>query len=80
MLEQMRIVDGQGFTYYLDNVGGELDLNFDENTSSGMVIFKSFLTETWQESLQPSFFSLELKCDSSVGRIEPPPSAIWHLH
>ena len=41
ILEEMRIVDGQGFTYYLDNVGGELDLNFDENTSSGMVFFQS---------------------------------------
>ena len=41
ILEEMRIVDGQGFTYYLDNVGGELDLNFDENTSSGIVFFQS---------------------------------------
>ena len=41
MLEQMRIVDGQGFTYYLDNVEGELDLNFEDNASSGVVLFQS---------------------------------------
>jgi hypothetical protein len=41
VLEQMRIVDGQGFTYYLDNVEGELDLNFEDNASSGVVLFQS---------------------------------------
>ena len=46
------------------------------NTSSGMVIFKSFFTGTWQDNLQPSFFSFELKCDSSVGSMDPPPSEI----
>ena len=41
VLEQMRIIDGQGFTYYLDNVEGELDLNFEDNASSGVVLFQS---------------------------------------
>ncbi|MDG2153951.1 MAG: hypothetical protein P8K10_08480 [Crocinitomicaceae bacterium] len=41
VLEQMRIVDGQGFTYYLDNVEGELDLNFEGDASSGVVLFQS---------------------------------------
>ena len=41
VLEQMRIIDGQGFTYYLDNVEGELDLNFENNASSGVVLFQS---------------------------------------
>ena len=37
----MRIVNGQGFTYYLENVEGELDLNFENNTSSGVVLFQN---------------------------------------
>jgi len=41
VLEEMRIVDGQGFTYYLNNVEGELNLNFEENTSSGVVFFQN---------------------------------------
>ena len=41
VLEQMRIVDGQGFTYYLDNVEGELDLNFEGDASLGVVLFQS---------------------------------------
>ena len=41
VLEEMRIVDGQGFTYFLDNVGGELNLNFEENASSGVVFFQN---------------------------------------
>ena len=43
-------------------------------TSSGTLIFKSFLTGTWHDNLQPSFCSDELKCDSSAANIEPPPS------
>lgn len=41
VLEEMRIVDGQGFTYYLNNVEGELNLNFEENASSGVVFFQN---------------------------------------
>ncbi len=40
VLEEMRVVDGQGFTFYLNNVEGELKLNFEENTSSGVVFFQ----------------------------------------
>jgi hypothetical protein len=40
-LREMRIVNGQGFTYYLENVEGELDLNFENNTSSGVVFFQN---------------------------------------
>src|SRR5690554_4975574 len=48
--------------------------------SSGTSIFMSCLTGTWQERRQPSFFSRRVKWDSSVGRIEPPPSSTRHLH
>jgi len=41
VLEEMRVVDGQGFTYYLNNVEGELNLNFEENASSGVVFFQN---------------------------------------
>ncbi len=37
-------------------------------------------TGTWQLKRQPSFCSRRLKCGSSVGRIEPPPSFTTHLH
>ena len=40
-LREMRIVNSQGFTYYLENVEGELDLNFENNTSSGVVFFQN---------------------------------------
>lgn len=39
MLEEMRIVDGQGFTHYLDGVSGSLILNFDSNISEGAATF-----------------------------------------
>ena len=35
MLEEMRIIDGQGFTYYLSDVSGDLSLNFENNSSDG---------------------------------------------
>ena len=41
VLQEMRIVDGQGFTYYLDNIEGQLELNFENNRSSGVVSFQS---------------------------------------
>lgn len=41
VLEEMRVIDGQGFTYYVDNVEGDLILNFDEGTSNGSAIFQN---------------------------------------
>jgi len=41
VLKEMRIVDGQGFTYYLDNVSGNLNLNFENSTSDGIASFQS---------------------------------------
>ena len=44
VLEQMRIVDGQGFTYYLDNVEGELDLkSISNNPLDGLNLYTLIL-------------------------------------
>src|SRR5210317_1679823 len=50
------------------------------NTSSGTSIFISCLTAVWQLRRQPSSASRRVKCDSSVGSNEPPPSVTIHLH
>ncbi|MNB87867.1 hypothetical protein D3C75_348720 [compost metagenome] len=47
---------------------------FTPKISSGSSIFMFWRTATWQASRQPSFASRLLICDSSVGRISPPPS------
>ena len=36
----MRIIDGQGFTHYLDAVSGSLSLDFDNQISEGLVSFQ----------------------------------------
>ena len=49
-------------------------------TSSGTTICILSFTGTWHDNLHPSFFSLLVKCDSSVGNIDPPPLTTLHLH
>ena len=39
-LKEMRIIDGQGFTHYLDAVSGSLTLDFDNQISEGLVSFQ----------------------------------------
>ena len=40
VLKEMRIIDGQGFTHYLDSVSGSLNLDFDNDISEGFVSFQ----------------------------------------
>ena len=40
VLKEMRIIDGQGFTHYLDAVSGSLSLDFDNQISEGFVSFQ----------------------------------------
>ena len=40
VLKEMRIIDGQGFTHYLDAVSGSLTLDFDDQISEGLVSFQ----------------------------------------
>ena len=40
VLKEMRIIDGQGFTHYLDAVSGSLFLDFDNQISEGLVSFQ----------------------------------------
>ena len=40
VLKEMRIIDGQGFTHYLDAVSGSLYLDFDNEISEGLVSFQ----------------------------------------
>ncbi len=40
VLKEMRIIDGQGFTHYLDAVSGSLSLDFDNQISEGLVSFQ----------------------------------------
>ena len=40
VLKEMRIIDGQGFTHYLDDVSGSLTLDFDDQISEGLVSFQ----------------------------------------
>ena len=40
VLKEMRIIDGQGFTHYLDAVSGSLTLDFDNQISEGLVSFQ----------------------------------------
>lgn len=67
VLDEMRIVDGQGFTYYLDDVSGTLSLNFENNTSNGTASFQS---ESINNSLVYNTHftgdSLELSLESNV--------------
>jgi len=39
VLNEMRVVDGEGFTHYIDNPEGNLILNFQNQISQGMVMF-----------------------------------------
>ncbi len=67
VLEEMRIVDGQGFTYYLNNVEGELNLNFEENTSSGVVFFQNDEVANGQAySIDFEGFSLDVNSNLEV--------------
>ena len=36
-IEEMRVIDGQGFTHYIQDAIGELSLDFESNISNGMV-------------------------------------------
>ena len=40
VLKEMRIIDGQGYTHYLDAVSGSLTLDLDNHTSEGLVSFQ----------------------------------------
>ena len=40
VLKEMRIIDGQGYTHYLDAVSGSLTLDFDNHISEGLVSFQ----------------------------------------
>lgn len=40
-IEEMRVVDGQGFTHYISDAVGFLSLNFDNETSNGSVSFQT---------------------------------------
>ena len=40
-VEEMRVIDGQGFTHYIGNAVGGISLNFDSNTSDGLVSFQT---------------------------------------
>ena len=40
VLKEMRIIDGQGFTHYIDAVSGSLTLDFDNHISEGLVSFQ----------------------------------------
>ena len=40
VLKEMRIIDGQGFTHYLDAVSGSLSLDFDNQMSERLVSFQ----------------------------------------
>ena len=40
VLKEMRIIDGQGFTHYLDAVSGSLNLDFENHISEGFVSFQ----------------------------------------
>ena len=63
----MRIVDGQGFTYYLNNVEGELNLNFEENASSGVVFFQNDEVANGQAySIDFEGFSLDVNSNVEV--------------
>ena len=67
VLEEMRIVDGQGFTYYLNNVEGELNLNFEENASSGVVFFQNDEVANGQAySIDFEGFSLDVNSNLEV--------------
>jgi len=39
VLHEMRVVDGEGFTHYIDNPEGNLTLNFQNQISQGMATF-----------------------------------------
>lgn len=67
VLEEMRIIDGQGFTYYLSDVSGELSLNFENNSSDGGATFQNESINNGQ--LFTTHFSgdsLELSLESNV--------------
>ena len=51
---------------------------FTPNTSSCTWIFMFCLTVTWHDSRSPSAASRLVMCESSVGRISPPPSITCH--
>lgn len=40
VLKEMRIIDGQGYTHYLEAVSGSLTLDFDNHISEGLVSFQ----------------------------------------
>ena len=40
-IEEMRIIDGQGFTHYISDAVGFLSLDFDNETSNGSVSFQT---------------------------------------
>ena len=39
VLHEMRVVDGEGFTHYIENPEGNLTLNFQNQVSQGMAAF-----------------------------------------
>ena len=53
---------------------------FTPKISSGSSIFMFCFTATWQARRQPAFASRLVICESSVGRISPPPSLIVTRH
>ena len=53
---------------------------FTPKTSSGTSISMSCLTATWQDRRSPQDASRLVICDSSVGRIEPPPEWMRTRH
>ena len=40
-IEEMRVIDGQGFTHYITDAVGFLSLDFDNETSNGSVSFQT---------------------------------------
>ena len=40
-IEEMRVIDGQGFTHYISNAIGEISLDFDSQISNGSVSFQT---------------------------------------
>ena len=67
VLEEMRVIDGQGFTYYLDEVSGELDLDFEESSSIGVATFQNdFIANGQVFTTNFSGDSLELNMSENV--------------
>ena len=67
VLKEMRIIDGQGFTHYIDAVSGSLTLDFDNHISEGLLSFQiESINNNQLFTNNLSGDSLEYKADLNV--------------